>query len=108
MIDVINLQKSYGELEVLKNINVTIHEGEKVAIIGPSGSGKSTFLRCLNCMEAVSYTHLFGCSFLIGIACFSKKRAAMAAFQFKFHFNIIFILPQNSRHFNAVSTQKEP
>lgn len=51
MIDVINLQKSYGELEVLKNINVTIHEGEKVAIIGPSGSGKSTFLRCLNCME---------------------------------------------------------
>lgn len=51
MIDVINLSKSYGSLKVLKDITVTIKEGEKVAIIGPSGSGKSTFLRCLNCME---------------------------------------------------------
>lgn len=51
MIDVINLKKSYGDLEVLKGITVTINEGERVAIIGPSGSGKSTFLRCLNCME---------------------------------------------------------
>lgn len=51
MIDVRNLTKNYGQLEVLKDISVTIREGEKIAIIGPSGSGKSTFLRCLNCME---------------------------------------------------------
>lgn len=51
MIDVIDLKKSYGSLEVLKGITTTINEGEKVVIIGPSGSGKSTFLRCLNCME---------------------------------------------------------
>lgn len=51
MIDVINLNKNYGKLEVLKDITTTIHQGEKIAIIGPSGSGKSTFLRCLNCME---------------------------------------------------------
>jgi polar amino acid transport system ATP-binding protein len=51
VIDVINLSKSFGNLQVLKDIKVTINEGEKVAIIGPSGSGKSTFLRCLNCME---------------------------------------------------------
>ncbi len=51
MIDVIDLKKHYGKLEALKGITNTIHEGEKVAIIGPSGSGKSTFLRCLNCME---------------------------------------------------------
>lgn len=51
MIDVINLRKNYGKLEVLKGITTTINEGEKIAIIGPSGSGKSTFLRCLNCME---------------------------------------------------------
>lgn len=51
MIDVIDLKKNFGELEVLKDINMTIHEGEKVVVIGPSGSGKSTLLRCLNCME---------------------------------------------------------
>lgn len=51
MIDVINLKKNYGKLEVLKDITITINQGEKIAIIGPSGSGKSTFLRCLNCME---------------------------------------------------------
>ena len=51
MIEVISLNKNFGKLEVLKDISITIEEGEKVAIIGPSGSGKSTFLRCLNCME---------------------------------------------------------
>ena len=51
MIEVKNLCKSFGNVEVLKNINETIEKGEKVVIIGPSGSGKSTFLRCLNRME---------------------------------------------------------
>ncbi|MDE6150249.1 MAG: amino acid ABC transporter ATP-binding protein [Ruminococcus sp.] len=51
MIEVVNLNKSFGSLQVLKNINTTIEKGEKVVVIGPSGSGKSTFLRCLNCME---------------------------------------------------------
>ncbi|NLO96535.1 MAG: amino acid ABC transporter ATP-binding protein [Peptococcaceae bacterium] len=51
MIDVIDLRKNYGNLEVLKGITTTIKKGEKIVIIGPSGSGKSTFLRCLNCME---------------------------------------------------------
>ncbi|MGI6622055.1 MAG: amino acid ABC transporter ATP-binding protein [Acetivibrionales bacterium] len=51
MIDIIDLKKQFGNLEVLKGITNTIQEGEKVAVIGPSGSGKSTFLRCLNCLE---------------------------------------------------------
>ena len=51
MIEVKNLQKSFGDNAVLKNINETIQKGEKVVIIGPSGSGKSTFLRCLNLLE---------------------------------------------------------
>ena len=51
MIDVINLRKSFGDVEVLKGINIKINKGDIVAVIGASGSGKSTFLRCLNCME---------------------------------------------------------
>lgn len=51
MIEVIDLKKSFGDVEVLKGITTTIEKGEKVVVIGPSGSGKSTFLRCLNCME---------------------------------------------------------
>ena len=51
VIDVKNLEKSFGGHMVLKGINEHISKGEKVAIIGPSGSGKSTFLRCLNLLE---------------------------------------------------------
>lgn len=50
-ISVKNLSKCFGELEVLKDMNVEVHEGEVVCLIGPSGSGKSTFLRCLNRLE---------------------------------------------------------
>ena len=50
-ISVKGLRKCFGELEVLKDMNVEVHEGEVVCLIGPSGSGKSTFLRCLNKLE---------------------------------------------------------
>ena len=49
-----NLKKSFGKLEVLKNINMDIEEGEVVVLLGPSGSGKSTFLRCLNQLEVAT------------------------------------------------------
>ncbi|WNQ12366.1 amino acid ABC transporter ATP-binding protein [Paenibacillus aurantius] len=51
MIHINNLQKTYGETAVLKDVNVTIAEGEVVSIIGPSGAGKSTLLRCINLLE---------------------------------------------------------
>ena len=51
MIDVKGLYKSFGDHEVLRNINEHIYPGDKMVIIGPSGSGKSTFLRCLNLLE---------------------------------------------------------
>ena len=51
MIKVKHLSKKFGNLEVLKDINLDINEGEVVCIIGPSGSGKSTFLRCINQLE---------------------------------------------------------
>ncbi|CAG9620776.1 amino acid ABC transporter ATP-binding protein [Sutcliffiella rhizosphaerae] len=54
IIQVKNLQKSFGNLEVLKDINAEIKEKEVVCVIGPSGSGKSTFLRCLNRLEDIT------------------------------------------------------
>jgi len=51
VIEVKNLKKAFGDLEVLKGITETIREREVVCVIGPSGSGKSTFLRCLNLLE---------------------------------------------------------
>lgn len=51
MLEIKGLYKSFGDLEILKDINFRIQEGEKIVIIGPSGSGKSTLLRCLNRLE---------------------------------------------------------
>lgn len=51
IIKVRNLVKNFGELEVLRGIDLDVAEGEKLVIIGPSGSGKSTLLRCLNILE---------------------------------------------------------
>ena len=51
LLEIKNLQKKFGDLQVLKDINVSIEEGEFLVLIGPSGSGKSTFLRCLNLLE---------------------------------------------------------
>ncbi|MCI6330449.1 MAG: amino acid ABC transporter ATP-binding protein [Lachnospiraceae bacterium] len=49
-----HLKKSFGSLEVLKDINTDIYEGEVVVVLGPSGSGKSTFLRCINRLEDIT------------------------------------------------------
>lgn len=68
-IHVEHLKKSFGSLEVLKDISTDISEGEVVVVIGPSGSGKSTFLRCLNRLEEVS-----GGSILIEDVDITKKK----------------------------------
>lgn len=59
MIEVKDLRKSFGDLQVLKGISETINEREVVCVIGPSGSGKSTFLRCLNLLEEPSGGEIF-------------------------------------------------
>lgn len=51
MVKVENLCKNFGDFVALKNINLTVKEGEKLVIIGPSGSGKSTLIRCINYLE---------------------------------------------------------
>ena len=52
MLAIRNLNKSFGSLHVLKDINLDLNKGEVMAIIGPSGTGKSTLLRCINYLEA--------------------------------------------------------
>lgn len=59
LIQVKHLGKKFGSVEVLKDINVDIHKGDVVCVIGPSGSGKSTFLRCLNCLEVPTSGNIF-------------------------------------------------
>ncbi|MGE8204873.1 amino acid ABC transporter ATP-binding protein [Heyndrickxia sp. NPDC080065] len=59
MISVKGLKKSFGTMEVLKDINIEIKPQEVVVVIGPSGSGKSTFLRCLNLLETISDGHVY-------------------------------------------------
>ncbi len=54
-----NLCKSFGDLEVLKNVNLTVDPGEVIVIIGPSGAGKSTFLRSLNTLETITSGKIF-------------------------------------------------
>ena len=59
MIEIKDLKKSFGDLDVLKGITETIKDGEIVSIIGPSGSGKSTFLRCINLLEEPTAGHIY-------------------------------------------------
>ena len=55
ILEISHLSKRFGDLEVLKDISVTINKGEIVSIIGPSGSGKSTFLRCATLLERMEH-----------------------------------------------------
>ena len=68
MIQVKDLHKSFGKLEVLRGIDEHVRPGEKVVVIGPSGSGKSTFLRCLNLLESPTRGQIF-----VDGACITEK-----------------------------------
>jgi polar amino acid transport system ATP-binding protein len=59
LLQVEHLRKDYGQHEVLKDVQMEVHQGEVVVIVGPSGCGKSTFLRCLNGIESVSGGKVF-------------------------------------------------
>jgi polar amino acid transport system ATP-binding protein len=66
MVEVRDVYKHYGSVEVLKGINLNVHQGEVVCIIGPSGSGKSTLLRCMNHLENVNSGRIFVDGQLVG------------------------------------------
>ena len=73
MLEIRNIQKSFGSLEVLKGIDLTVEKGDVVAIIGPSGSGKTTLLRCMNFLEnAGNGTMIFDRDHF-DMGCISKK-----------------------------------
>lgn len=59
MIEIKNLKKNFGDLQVLKGITKEVRKGEVVVVIGPSGSGKSTFLRCLNLLEDITEGEIY-------------------------------------------------
>lgn len=66
LVEAIDVHKSFGPLEVLKGINLSVNKGEVVCLLGPSGSGKSTFLRCINHLERMSSGRILVDSQLIG------------------------------------------
>lgn len=59
IVNIVDLQKSFGDHVVLDHINLKVRLGEKVVVLGPSGSGKSTMLRCINALEEVSGGHIY-------------------------------------------------
>ena len=54
LLEMKNIKKSFGDLEVIKDISLSVEEGEILSIIGPSGSGKSTILRCATMLETIT------------------------------------------------------
>ena len=82
MIRLEDVHKSFGDLEVLKGINLNVKEGEKLVIIGPSGSGKSTLIRCMNYLEEPTSGKVYIHNHLM-----SKKRRA---FINKIHSSMVF------------------
>ena len=72
MIRMINIEKHFGSLHVLKNINLEVEKGEVISVVGPSGSGKSTMLRCINRLEKIDS----GCIEMDGIILASAGDAA--------------------------------
>ncbi len=59
MVSIQHLEKSYGALQVLRDVNIDIKKGEVVVVLGPSGSGKSTMLRCINLLEQPTGGHIY-------------------------------------------------
>ena len=59
MVSIQHLSKSFGETEVLRDVNVDVKRGEVVVVLGPSGSGKSTMLRCINLLEKPTGGHIY-------------------------------------------------
>ena len=97
MIDVINLHKSFGELEVLKGVNLHVEKGEIVAIIGKSGAGKTTLLQLIGTLDRPTDGQVL----IDGTDVFAMKDRELAAFRNK-HIGFIFQFHQLLPEFTAL------
>ena len=116
IIEVKDLRKNFGDLEVLKGINECIYPGEVVTIIGPSGGGKSTFLRCLNMLETPSSGHVYfnGEELIAGSTNLDlhRQRIGMVFQQFNVfpHLTVldnITLAPTLEKHVDTAAAEKE-
>lgn len=116
IIEVKDLRKNFGDLEVLKGINECIYPGEVVTIIGPSGGGKSTFLRCLNMLETPSSGHVYfnGEELIAGSTNLDlhRQRIGMVFQQFNVfpHLTVldnITLVPTLEKHVDKAAAEKE-
>ena len=73
MIKICHLRKEYANITPLKDVNVEIHKGDVISIIGPSGTGKSTLIRCINMLETPTSGEIW-----IGDECITDKRTEEA------------------------------
>ena len=67
MVQAVDVHKLFGELHVLKGVNLTVERGEVCVLLGPSGSGKSTLIRCINELEQISAGRMFVDGELMGL-----------------------------------------
>lgn len=107
MIETADLHKSFGQLHILKGINLTVHQGEKVVIIGPSGSGKSTLLRCLNYLEVPTSgtVKIEGQSFLDEKGKYQGKRVASLRTEIGMVFQSFNLFPMMTAIENVMAAQ---
>ncbi len=79
LLQVEDLHKKFGDLEVLKGVNLSLTQGRKLSILGPSGSGKSTLLRCVNYLEEPSSGHIYLEGDLVGEKLVNSKHVRMSS-----------------------------
>lgn len=90
ILEVKNLKKNFGDVEVLKGIDFTVEKGEVVAIIGSSGSGKTTLLRCLNFLETADEGQIVVNGETLFDASNDKKESAKSIREKRLHFGLVF------------------
>ena len=89
MLEINDIHKSFGDLEILKGINISVEKGDVIAILGPSGSGKTTLLRCINFLETADSGTMTFDGETFDLSHVSKKTSCTSAKRPHLYFRII-------------------